>query len=85
MFPSVYTGVATALVAADLFSVTGPGVMIGTTAGVFAALVGPVPGFIFVASLIPASDIGISLVGIAGAIIGTRLVAKLTRAAPAEA
>ena len=69
----IYVGVTIALIAEAMFSSTGPGVTIGSIAGVFAAMTGPAVGFIFMAGLVPAKLLGVAVVGILGAMVGTKL------------
>lgn len=77
VFPSVYLGVAVALVAASLFNYASPGVAVGSVAGVFGALVGPAVGLIFIAAMVPLKLGGVVIAGIIGSLVGNKIMAKL--------
>jgi len=84
VFPSVFIGAAIALIAENVFSLTGPGVIIGAIAGMFSAMAGPLVAFIFIGSLIPIKLLGIAAVGIVGAMVGTRLCSKFPVYTPSQ-
>ncbi len=78
VFPSVFSGVALALIAENLFSTTSPGVLLGGVAGIFAAMTGPIPALLFIVSLIPVKLVGTAVAGILGATLGEKLIARLS-------
>ena len=81
VFPSVYMGIAIALVLSHFSGLSDPGVLIGAVAGVFGALTGPVVAFIFIASILPPHGHVwlVAICGIVGALLGQKLLAKATR------
>lgn len=75
IFPSIYLGVATWLAVSSLFGSSGPGVLIGSIAGVFCAGTGsPAVALIFMAALLPLKLVGIAIAGIIGATWGNKLL-----------
>lgn len=77
VFPSVYMGVALALIVASLFSSASPGIVVGSVAGIFGALAGPVVALVFIAALLPVKLGGVVLAGVIGAAIGNRVLPRL--------
>lgn len=78
VFPSVFMAVALSLILAEIHPILGgPGITIGATSGIMSAMLPPVMGFILVISMIPFNFILVALAGLFGAIVGTRLIAKL--------
>lgn len=78
VFPSVFSGVAIALIAENISGVVNPGVMIGSIAGVFSAMLGPIPALIFIIALLPVKLIGVAIVGIIFAAIGNKVIARFS-------
>jgi H+/Cl- antiporter ClcA len=74
VFPSVYTGVALSLFIGSLAAgLGGTGTMVGSIAGIFAALTTPALGFIMLVSILPLKLLGLALAGVIGAVIGQKL------------
>ncbi|HXE10274.1 MAG TPA: chloride channel protein [Verrucomicrobiae bacterium] len=84
VFPSIYLGVAMALIAANLSGTTSPGVLIGGIAGVFGAMTGPPVALIFIISILPIKLAGTAVAGIIGSVIGNKCIAKLSTKSPAD-
>ncbi len=80
VFPSVFIGIAIALIAENITGDTSPGILIGSVAGVFSAMLGPLPALIFIIALLPFKLIGIAIVGIGFAAIGNKIIAKFNPA-----
>ena len=79
VFPSVFMAAALSLIFTQIDPILGgAGITIGATAGMMTAMLSPVLGFILVLSMIPLSFILVAASGLFGAIIGTKLTAKLT-------
>lgn len=71
VFPSVFTGVAVSLCAAQAFpAVAGPGVMLGCVAGLLVAMSNPAIGAVMLLALLPAKLLPLGLAGAAGAVAG---------------
>jgi H+/Cl- antiporter ClcA len=82
VFPSVFAGVAVSLlVAAALPDVAGPGVLLGSVAGLFVEMTSPMLGVVMLLALLPAKLLPLGTAGAAGAIAGRLAV---TRLAPAD-
>lgn len=77
VFPSVFIGVAVTLLVEGAFGHAGSGVLLGSIAGVFSAMLNPAVALIFMASIIPFKLIGVAISGIIGALVGGRLVKQL--------
>lgn len=70
VFPSVFAGVALSMFVASLFGDTaGPGLMIGSIAGVLVEMTSPALGVIMLLSLVPSELLPLALAGAAGAIL----------------
>lgn len=82
VFPSIFVGTALGLLAESLFHLTGPGVLIGASAGMITALTEPLAAFLIMASILPLDLIFVLVVGIVGATLGKKIIAKfdLTKA-----
>jgi chloride channel protein, CIC family len=76
VFPSIFIGVSIALIAEGITGDISSGIMVGSIAGVFSALIGPVPAFIFMVGLLPFKLIGISIVGITFAVLGNKFISR---------
>jgi H+/Cl- antiporter ClcA len=73
VFPSIYGGVAMGLLVATLFSgLAGPGLAIGSVAGLMSAMTNPVGAIIFTAALLPLKLMGLAVVGALGAVVAQR-------------
>ncbi len=77
VFPSIFIGITIAMIAEQLTGISNAGVLIGSVAGVFAAMTGPAMGFIFIAAILPFSMIFVALAGIIGATAGNKVLSKL--------
>lgn len=70
VFPSVFAGVALSMFVASLFGDTaGPGLMIGSIAGVLVEMTSPALGVVMLLSLVPSDLLPLALAGAAGAIL----------------
>lgn len=76
VFPSIFIGVAIALIAETITGDTSTGVLVGSIAGVFCAMLGPAPALIFIIALIPFKLIGIAIVGIVFAALANKIIDK---------
>jgi H+/Cl- antiporter ClcA len=83
VFPSVFIGVTVAAIAENIAGLTGPGVMIGSTAGVFSAMLGPAPALIAILALVPLKLSGVAVVAIVFAAIVNKAISRFTPATPA--
>jgi H+/Cl- antiporter ClcA len=82
VFPSVFTGVAVSLIAAGaLPDLAGPGVLLGSVAGLLVEMTAPLLGVVMLLALLPAKLLPLGLAGAAGAIAGRAALARLR---PAE-
>jgi H+/Cl- antiporter ClcA len=84
VFPSIFVGVTVGLIAENIAGLTGPGVIIGSTAGVFCAMLGPLPALICILALLPIKLSGVAVVGIVFAALGNRAIDKLLPASSTE-
>lgn len=79
VFPSVYVGAVVFLMAQALFPAAGPGVLVGSVAGVFGALTGTVPGLVLIVAVVPLPALPLAVLGAAGAALGNGLITRATR------
>lgn len=77
VFPSIYASVVVFLIVQSIAGAAGPGVLVGSIAGVLSAMTGPVVGVIFVAAILPLKLLPVALLGVLGAMIGNRLARSL--------
>lgn len=80
VFPSIFIGVAVALIAGNLSGSTNPCVLVGSVAGIFGALTGPAVAFIFMIAILPIKLAFAAAAGILGAAFGNKYLTKLTHA-----
>lgn len=86
VFPSVFAGVALSMFVASLFGDTaGPGLMIGSIAGVLVEMTSPALGVIMLLSLVPSELLPLALAGAAGAILPHVIKSRLHPKPPAPA
>jgi H+/Cl- antiporter ClcA len=78
VFPSVFAGVAVSLlVAGALPDVAGPGVLLGSVAGLLVEMTAPMLGVVMLLALLPAKLLPLGIAGAAGAIAGRVAVTRL--------
>jgi H+/Cl- antiporter ClcA len=78
VFPSVFAGVAVSLlVAGALPDVAGPGVLLGSVAGLLVEMTAPMLGVVMLLALLPAKLLPLGIAGAAGAIVGRFAVTRL--------
>ena len=79
VFPSIYMGIAIALLLYHFSGANDPGILIGAVAGVFGALTGPVAALIFIMSVLPPrGEIWlVAIFGILGAWLAQRVLRRL--------
>jgi H+/Cl- antiporter ClcA len=78
VFPSVFAGVAVSvLVAGALPDLAGPGVLLGSVAGLFVEMTSPMLGVVMLLALLPAKLLPLGVAGAAGAIAGRLAVTRL--------
>jgi H+/Cl- antiporter ClcA len=78
VFPSILMGVAIGMIAENVLGVTSPGVIIGSIGGIFGAMTNPAIALIFMISILPIKLAGAAIAGILGAILGNKIIARLT-------
>jgi H+/Cl- antiporter ClcA len=77
VFPSLYAAVAISLAAATAFpSVAGPGVLIGSIAGLLVEMTAPALGVVMLLALLPIEMLPLGLAGAAGAVGGRALLTR---------
>jgi H+/Cl- antiporter ClcA len=77
VFPSVFAGVCVSLVVAGtLPAFAGPGVLLGSVAGLLVETTAPALGVVLLLALLPAKLIPVGLAGALGAIAGRRLLTR---------
>jgi H+/Cl- antiporter ClcA len=85
VFPSVYAGVAVSLLVADVVpGLAGPGVLLGSVAGLLVEMTAPVLGAILLLALLPGPLLPLGLAGAAGAIAGRALLGRVAQGADAQ-
>jgi H+/Cl- antiporter ClcA len=78
VFPSVFAGVAVSLlVAGALPDLAGPGVLLGSVAGLLVEMTAPMLGVVMLLALLPAKLLPLGIAGAAGAIAGRLAVTRL--------
>jgi H+/Cl- antiporter ClcA len=77
VFPSIFTGLAIGLLVEQLFSGAGPGVVIGSIAGILGSMTNPAAALIFIASILPIHLIGVAVAGIIGSVLGNKILSKM--------
>jgi H+/Cl- antiporter ClcA len=78
VFPSVFAGVAVSLFAAEAVpDLAGPGVLLGSVAGLLVEMTAPVLGVVMLLALLPAKLLPLGLAGAAGAVAGRYAVTRL--------
>jgi H+/Cl- antiporter ClcA len=78
VFPSVFAGVAVSLlVAGALPDLAGPGVLLGSVAGLLVEMTAPMLGVVMLLALLPTKILPLGLAGAAGAIAGRFAVTRL--------
>jgi H+/Cl- antiporter ClcA len=78
VFPSVFAGVAMSLVAAEAVpDIAGPGVLLGSIAGLLVEMTAPFLGVVMLLALLPGKLLPLGLAGAAGAVAGRRVVDRL--------
>jgi H+/Cl- antiporter ClcA len=83
VFPAVFAGVAVSLCVAAAFpDVAGPGVLLGTVAGLFAEMTAPFLGVVMLLALLPVKLLPLGLAGAAGAIAARYAVGVRQRGQP---
>jgi H+/Cl- antiporter ClcA len=81
VFPSVFAGVAVSLLVADaLPDLAGPGVLLGSVAGLLVEMTAPMLGAVMLLALLPAKLLPLGIAGAAGAIAGRLAVTRLQSA-----
>lgn len=85
VFPSLFAGVAVSLLVADVApGLAGPGVLLGSLAGLLVEMTAPVLGAILLLALLPTALLPLGLAGAAGAIAGRALLGRVAQRADAE-
>jgi H+/Cl- antiporter ClcA len=78
VFPSVFAGVAVSLlVAGALPDLAGPGVLLGSVAGLLVEMTAPMLGIVMLLALLPSELLPLGIAGAAGAIAGRLAVTRL--------
>jgi H+/Cl- antiporter ClcA len=86
VFPSVFAGVAVSLlVAGALPDLAGPGVLLGSVAGLLVEMTAPMLGVVMLLALLPAKLLPLGIAGAVGAIAGRLAVTRLQPADDARA
>jgi H+/Cl- antiporter ClcA len=79
VFPSVFVGVAVSLlVAGALPDLAGPGVLLGSVAGLLVEMTAPMLGVVMLLALLPAKLLPLGIAGAVGAIAGRFAVERLS-------
>ncbi len=75
VFPSIFMAVAMSLILTEVHPILGgPGITIGATSGMMTAMLPPALGFILILSMIPFNFILVAVMGLFGAIVGSRII-----------
>jgi H+/Cl- antiporter ClcA len=78
VFPSVFAGVAVSLLVAEaLPDLAGPGVLLGSVAGLLVEMTAPMLGVVMLLALLPAKLLPLGIAGAAGAITGRFAITRL--------
>jgi len=78
IFPAVFAAVALSVAAAEAFpDLAGPGVLLGSLAGLFVEMTSPALGVVVLLALLPAKLLPLGLVGAAGALGGRAAVTRV--------
>jgi len=76
VFPSIFMAVTMSLILTEIHPILGgPGITIGATSGMMTAMLPPLLGFILVLAMIPLNFILVAIMGLLGAIVGSKIIA----------
>ena len=85
VFPSVFAGVAISLLVASVLpGVAGPGILLGSVAGLLVEMTAPALGAILLLALLPGALLPLGFAGAAGAIAGRALLGRIAQGADAQ-
>ena len=85
VFPSIYMGAVLSLIISSIFNLTGnteAGTIIGSITGVLMGMTNPIIGVVLAFALFPLSQFSIVIGAVIGALIGFKIVTKLTPGKP---